>query len=351
MKPPAAPDGTKASSSSPTAATQTRYLAVFRDDRPDDADDFTHGFQMRRARINASGSVWDKNLTFKIEGEFHRNGGDFHLLDAWACYTWDSGVAIRFGQLKPFLQREDNVSDVYQLTAERSALNSVFGQNRTQGIEVSVVRERFRFFGTFFDGMNALNSEFDSPAESDFAVSCRVDYMFSGNSWKRFDDHTSFRGSEYAGMIGGGVVWQCGGETGGTFDEDIFQCTADVTVEGDGWNVFACGVWRNTDTPGGSFNDYGFLAQGGYFITEQCELFARYDVIVPDEGDNFNTATVGVNYYVSPNSHAVKVTGNVSWYFDPVSQTPILNTSTGLPLLADMAGDQVAFCMQVQLIH
>jgi hypothetical protein len=331
--------------------SQTRYLAVFRDNQPDDTNDFTHGFQQRRTRINASGSVWDKNFTFKVEGEFGRNNGVLVLTDAFGRYAWDNGTWLRWGQFKAPLWREDNVSDTLQLTVERSAVTYAFGQNRSQGVEFGWADKQLRFMGAFTDGLNTLNTDFNGP-EADFALTGRGEFMFAGEDFKRFDDNTSWRESDYAGMVGAALHWQTGGETGGTADADIFQATADVSVEGAGWNAFAAVVWRSTDVGGGgSTDDLGFLLQGGIFLTEQLELFARYDLIAPDVGDDFSTATAGVNYYISPKSHAVKFTGDIVWYFDPVSDTPILSPSTGMPLLADAEGDQLALRMQLQLIY
>ena len=114
--------------------TQTRYNLDARQDQAD-PNDITQGFQMRRTRITAAGSVWDKNLTFNTTGEFARSGGVFGLLDAWGRYAWDNGAHVRWGQYKTHLVREDNVSDTQQLTAERSVVNQVFGQNRSQAVE------------------------------------------------------------------------------------------------------------------------------------------------------------------------------------------------------------------------
>jgi hypothetical protein len=98
-------------------------------------------------------------------------------------------------------------------------------------------------------------------------------------------------------------------------------------------------------------NDYGFVAQAGVFLTDQIEVFGRYDVIVPDTGDNFNGATGGVNYYVTPHSHAVKFTGDIVYYFDSTTGTPILSgTNTGIDLLPEQDGGEVAVRLQMQVM-
>lgn len=330
---------------------QTRYLANFRDDQPDN-NDFTHGFQLRRTRLIASGNVWDKRLTFQVQGDFARNTGTFTLLDAYARYQWDSGWSMRMGQYKLPLLREELVGDPTQLTVERSLVNVVFTQNRSQGIEVGYQQKEFRAMFDLSDGLNTLNTDFNSAAEADFAATLRGEWLFTGDEFKRFDDNTSWQDSTFAGMLGAAVHYQTGGETGGTVDTDIAEATIDCSLEGNGWNAFVEGVWRNTDPAAGdSRDDFGFVAQGGVFVTNQLELFARYDVVIPDVGDNFNTATAGLNYYISPRSHAVKFTGDIVYYFDDTASAGLVGaTNTGVNLLPEGDDGEVALRLQMLFI-
>src|SRR5690606_10621472 len=108
--------------------------------------------------------------------------------------------------------------------------------------------------------------------------------------------------SEYAGMVGGAVHWQDGGETFNTFENEILQYTIDASVEGNGWNLFGTFVGRHVeidvDPDDIDRDDFGFLVQGGVFVTPQTELFARWDSVIPDDGDEnddwWNTITGGV---------------------------------------------------------
>jgi hypothetical protein len=87
------------------------------------------------------------------------------------------------------------------------------------------------------------------------------------------------------------------------------------------------------------------------FVSDQVELFGRYDVILPDVGDSFNTLTAGVNYYVSPHSHAAKFTADVVYYFDDTTGTPILNgTNTGINLLPEQDGGEWGVRLQMQVL-
>jgi hypothetical protein len=330
---------------------QTRYLLNFRDEAVGD-EDITNGFQARRVRLRAGGTIFDPALSYFVQGEFSRSTGVFGLLDSYGAYKWDNGMSLRFGQFKVPFAREDLVGDHLQLTAERSNVNTVFAAGRSQAVELSIADGPWRIAGVFSDGANALNTDFTSMVETDWALTGRADWRFSGDDWKRFDDHTSFRNDPYAGMLGAAIHARGGGETGGTADVESISATADVTVEGGGWNVFGAGVWRHSDAAGLETDDFGLVAQAGVFVTEQAELFARYDVVFADaaSGDDFSTLTAGVNYYVLPQSHAFKLTADVLYYFDAEADTALIGPNTGVNLLSDAEGGQVGVRLQAQVI-
>ena len=351
---------------------QFRYSADFRDDSGvGDEEDFTHGFSSRRTRLRFGGSIWDKSLTYLIQLDTSRSTGEVGLVDAFGQYKWDNGVALKWGQYKlPFL-REESVSDTSQLAVDYSVMHTVFTQSRSQGIELSYDAGNVRFAGDFSDGIRTANTDFNNNAEADFALTGRVDWMFAGDNWKRFDDYTSWRGSDYAGMIGAAVHYQDGGDTGGidstgaadgTNDRTLFMATVDTQIEGNGWNLASAVVYRSDENDESSdqdaFSDWGLLVQGGVFVADQVETFLRYDVIfmdgdrtaAPDGEDSFHTLTAGANCYVSPDSHAVKVSGQVMYFFNPTTDIEILSPSTTTPLLADSEDGQVSAVVQVQVV-
>jgi hypothetical protein len=340
---------------------QFRYEMNFRDGSANSDDDFTHGFETRKTRLNAGGTIWDKNLSYFIEGEFSRSSGNFGLLDAYGAYKFENGVAVKWGQFKPALQREELVSDTMQLTAERSVFNTVFSQGRSQGVELSYTQAEYRLFVGFNDGLQALNTTFDSASEADWALTARGEYRWGAGDWNRLRDFTSWRGEEYAGALGAAAHWQGGGDTNpsntSATDRRVLQFTADAQLEGDGWNAFAAGTYRITDLRGmDTFDDFGFLVQGGLFVSEQAELFARYDAVIPDSDrgandDMFNTVTVGLNYYVSPKSHVAKFTADVLYFVDAqADSSSIVPAMPSMPLLASPDDGQFSVRMQFQLV-
>lgn len=333
--------------------SQVRYLLNLRDDAVGDPADFTNGFQLRRTRVGAKGTIWSKDFSYNIYGDFSRSNGDFTLLDATGQYKFGDGMNVQWGQFKlPFL-REELVSSGKQTAVERSTVNSVFSLVRSQGVQVSMERETFRGSVMISDGRLAANTDFTSAAEADYALTARGEFRFGEDDFKRFDDLSSFRGSKFAGLVGAAVHYQDGGETNATAATEVLTATIDGAVEGDGWNVFAAAVWRNTEVGGGETDDFGVVIQGGYFITDQFEAFARYDGVFADDdagGDDFNTGTLGVNYYISPESHAVKASADVQYYFDDQAGSGIVTPATSTNLLADGEDGQIALRLQMQVL-
>ena len=248
--------------------TQFRYNWNY---RQDDAleDNSTVGFQNARTKINLSGNIADEKWGYYIQWKFEDpSEGSAALDDVYGTYTVGNGWKVQFGQFKVNLFREENMGDTTQLFANRSVENSVFSQKRSQGVQFAYESDSVQFFGAFTDGINTANTDFTSSKEADWALTGRVNWKWAGD-WKQGKDFTSFRNSSYFGLLGGGVHYQQGGDTFGTLDTDVLAATIDAQVEGNGWNVFAALCYSNTDPGvGDSVTDYGFVVQGGIFVSE-----------------------------------------------------------------------------------
>lgn len=295
---------------------QWRFNLNSRNDTVEPEQDLTTGFSIRRVRMGMNGDL-SKQLSFKIEGDGAPDV--FKILDSYATWSFDGGTKMRFGQFKMPLLKEELVSDTKQLLVEKSTANAVFGQDRSQGIDLSWSDDSVRLSGAFSDGLKTLNTAFDSSTEADYALTGRVEYKWAGD-WKQFDSFTSFNGSKYAGYIGGAVHWQDGGETGGTSDTQVLEYTVDTMAKGDGWNAFVAFVGRRTETTTADFDDFGLVVQGGILATSDTELFARYSLVSPDSdranGQDFSEASIGATRFIFPESHAAKITADLTWAFD-----------------------------------
>lgn len=316
---------------------QTRYNANFSDGYTFSSEDTTTGFENTRTRIGAMGQVHPR-VSYLVQGEFSDSGGGFTLLDGYTDIKINDDWTVRAGQFILPLNREFGVSPGTMLASERSNTFSFFSPGRTQGVSLKYQADKIRSAFTFSDGFNAANTSFNSSAEADYAATARVEYLGAG-VWDRFDDFTSWRGSSSAWMLGGGVHWQDGGETGATggttASTEIFSATADVSLEFDGANLMAAVYWQSLDTAAGDFDDFGIVVQGGYFLTDIVEGYARWDAIFADSGrtanDDFHTVTAGVNYYLIENSHAAKLNFEVAYMFDEEASSPVApNTFFGV---------------------
>lgn len=355
---------------------QFRYNMNFRDNdsTPGADDEFTHGFQTRRTKLEFWGNVINPNLHYKIQGAFDRDdSGSFNLEDAWVAYDFNENFTMTWGQFKLPYMREELVSYKYQLAADRSVMDETFNQDRSQGIQLEWHNDNFRLLGAFSDGFNSDNTDFTSGGEADFALTGRIEYNTVGD-WARFKDFTSWRSADKIGLLFGGAGhWQSEGDTGGTGpyagggDADVWGLTADISVEGKGWNLFGALTWQATDIDAGSdTDDWGFVIQGGVFVTAKDEIFARWDSVLPDDSsgsgdDEFNTITAGWNHYFVEESHAAKLTVDILYYLDAQSDSSNLiarsnatgsggGSNTGVNLLTDANDSQWGLRAQFQLL-
>ncbi|MFQ5472219.1 MAG: hypothetical protein ACE5FA_04955, partial [Dehalococcoidia bacterium] len=182
---------------------------------------------------------------------------------------------------------------------------------------IGYVGEVFRVHGMYSNGIKTANKPWVSY-DTEYAFMGRAEVLVDGN-WKQFKDFTSPRGSEFGLMGGVGVVYQSAeyGTTAGPEETD-FRLTADLSLEGDGWNVFVGGTYQDLDEA--DTNPWGIVVQGGYYIDDDLELFARYELGDSDDGssdENLSVLTAGVNKYFS--KHALKWTTDFGYGFDPVS--------------------------------
>lgn len=316
--------------------TTWRWNMSFRDDESvGDQDDMVTGFNGPVQRLRFHGTIWDKALSYKIVGDFsdeNPGGGALTLQEAWGAYDLENGMTIRWGQQNVGLHRENLVDQEFQQGMGRSVVYTAFSSGYVQGVQFTYAADMFRIVGGFHDGIGSQNSDFTSGAEADYALNVRVEVQAMGNDWNRWNDFTSFKSAADNGLlIGAGVNWQSGGETGGTADVDAFDYTIDAAFEGQGFNVFAALYGQHIDA-GGEIDNFGAELSAGFFVSDQLEIFARYEGIFLDSdafGDDADChfLSAGINYYMSPDSHAVKFTGQVGYAF---SDTDVLFGTGGI---------------------
>lgn len=353
-----------------SGSLQARYNASFRSNDPPlgDHQDFTSGFSLGTARLRANGSVWSRDFSYAVSASF-ANDGTFLLEDAFACYSWETGWSLTAGQFRVPLLREESVPEENQLAVERSQTNERFNQDWSQGVLLAYRAQQARLFASFTDGFasphraTSANTPFDSPAEADYALSFRAEWMWAGADWSRFDRFSSWRSnSTYAGMAGAAIAYQHFGNTGATAPSPSgsdYTYTIDLSVQGRGWNAFAAFIGNHDDTEGlPATDDLGFVVQGGYFVHDQVEVFARWDaiflddnsVLAPNADTAFNFITVGANYFPFPDSDVARISADLVFALDET--TGLVNPLSGdsrTGLLGDPSSGEVDLRIQFQL--
>ncbi|MFI4916326.1 MAG: porin [Phycisphaerales bacterium JB060] len=336
---------------------QFQYNVTIIDDAGPGGEDFANGFQNRRARLGAKGEVGD--FDYYVQGNFDTDGGTFELLDyriGVPVPGMEDDAKFVFGQFKsPFLY-EELVSSGSQLAVDRSFVNSFFSQGRSQGISFVYAGNEgddYKVEVNFSDGFNSANTRFDNPNEADFAIGGRFDYKVSG-AWSDFKDFTSAPGQEQALRFGGAIFYQSGDGTyatgGATNELDLLSITADGQWESNGVSVYGAFILQDRDTMGFDSTDMGFIAQAGYRLDENQEIFGRFDYLIADvDGvEDFASLTFGYNYYVYGDQSA-KFTVDAFFIFETVNDTYFVGGSPSQGLLPDAGDPQAGLRGQFQL--
>jgi hypothetical protein len=340
------------------AQVQARYQYNSRDDAALGDNDTTMGFSLRRTKIEVSGDVTD-NISGKVKMSFSRSTGSASLNDAYAKWKVNDDLTLKIGQFKQQIIREENLSSSRQLAVERSAVNETFNQNYSQGIEAHFGGDAWRGAIGFTDGFGSANTAFNSSAEADYALNARFEFLFGDAEWDQFKQFTSWRGSTQGSMLGAGIAYQSMGDTNpsAAMETEMTTATIDYSFVGDGWNFYAAGIWQNVDTGTTDNDDTGVVVQGGMFVSDQDELFARWDAIFPDsnranDGD-FNALAFGWNHFFVAESHAAKLTIQVDVYLDESdAASTIVSTSSsgGHNLLSSTEDGQFGITAQMQFL-
>ena len=124
----------------------------------------------------------------------------------------------------------------------------------------------------------------------------------------------------------------------GTYAQNaLLSYTIDGNLRGDGWSAWAAflGNWTTaTGANGASLGlsnvlSYGVVVQGGFFVTNELELAARYEGLWVASGNRtfgavtgslldqtLNIVTLGANWYLDQNDLKISLDGG--WAFEPV---------------------------------
>lgn len=374
--------------------SQTRYAVNIVNSESEifPVNDTNFGFSQRRTKLGFSGNLFDPSLTYNlvinaapgydiplsisedaigpsVGGSNLVTGGSIYLEDAWVQWDLGQGWALRLGQFKAPLMRDELVDSRYQLAVERGISTNLMTSGRSQGVQISYTSQEsevpFRVMAMFHDGSLQANTDM-GQSMFDLGIAGRVEVLLSG-SWDQFKDYASAPNDERGILLGAGVNYDVGNQNGnlsiaslasgligffgtpGDVSPDVLTWTIDASAElpeSRGLTLMASITGRHAfdvdDTSiGGAFgsppsdiDQYAFQLQAGAFLVpEKIDAFFRYEhmyfpddgafvnlgslwLVFPVEDDNVNVITLGGNYYL--NGHASKFSIDVVFVVDAI---------------------------------
>jgi hypothetical protein len=310
-------------------AGQLQFRAVYNNQDDGDGDNNRFGFETRRTKIDFKGHVVDKTWQYYIEAEASRSSpGSFSLAEnGWMQKDLGNGFKIMFGQFKPKFLREEGISSRRLQGVERSQVNTKFSAGTSQGVQAIYEQEKFRLFGAFIDGAGTSNTAW-SVEDTEYAFTGRGEVVLIGDLPSTADD-IGFRDMQTALLLGGGVLWQRAEFGTGSnqpapdfnnSELETLTVTGDITFKTGGGSIAGAVIYRmlDTDATGAEADQVAFVARGGFFVTDDIELYGMYEWGDLDTSgvEDLSVLTVGVTKYFA--KHDLKWQSDIGFGFNEV---------------------------------
>jgi hypothetical protein len=319
----------------------------------------TSRFSVPRVRLFLDGGLTDY-LSFRVRlGVL--SGGNARFEQAYSDVKLNEQFSLRAGIL--FLPASigdaPSPQDLQAIDYSQYGLQTSGGNAAAAGARANFGRVRAQAF--LSNGLRTGFSEFAAPIAASVAVTGRVEArLLTEDGFNRFDTESSFRGSDLALRLGAAAHYQHGRADGTLPHGDLQQYTADVTLEGSGFNVMLAGrLLRVNPEAGNTTLDPGLLAQAGVFVHERIELWARYDALYsdgqlhsfPDDRnglrDSYQAFGAGINGYLLPGTNQAKLQADFTYVPDPIASTWAEESDNSGVLLTE--GDS-QWALRLQLI-
>ena len=284
-----------------------------------------HGFETTRAALNFSGTV-AKDYHFNIRLNWSPYAGSntanpSQVEWAYAGIDLSDSVSLTMGKQKYSVMREYMVNAEFQQAIERSLYSYYWAtSSQTNGIKLNYANDSLRANVMYSNGPTAAqwNGNGAVPADSydqdsaDWMLSGRIAYKAS-DTWEQFDEMTSPQGSEAGMLFGfGWAVWDNNDSItqppGAASTDTQWLLTLDASMDFGGWNLFGSITYGDDSQNafGAIANDgghqWGWMLQGGYYLSEDLELYGRFEWLDPRTGndnDNIEILTIGANWYLA----------------------------------------------------
>ncbi len=284
------------------AYTQIRYNMNWRT-RPDsahaDEDDFTRGWDVPRTRF-----IFDGDFTDRVYYHLRMNintASKLELIAAFAQVGLSEKWNVRVGRQWLALSREDWIYPQDLAAIEFSANDFNYAIWSSLGVQTRFQAERLRWWFALSNGAFGGRQGFpSSPESADGMVSSRVEYQLGGKDWAVWDDLIGRRGRTSGVLLGASGAYQ-GRNKLETETRHASQLNADVSVSGSGYHLFFAGSWTSRQLQSREwFDQYGFLAQGSFFVLDHAYLYGRFDGVfagsTPGDHEDYTVYAAGVGW-------------------------------------------------------
>jgi hypothetical protein len=318
----------------PSALVQARYTFNHRAD-PTSGTANTSQFTVPRARFILDAGI-TQYLSFRLRvgtladggASFEQSYADLHL----------GSLVLRGGIFYLPASIADNPAPHELQALDYSQYGQQAGGGQAAGFGGRYDLGDLRVQAYLSNGARTAFTELATPVAARVALTARVEgALLTADGLGRFDNESSFRGSDFGLRLGAAAHYQKGADSfaGG----DLEQYTADVTLEGPGFNAIAAGRFLRVNPPeGNTTHDTGFVLQLGGFVHERIELWTRYDGLYsdgkrhaapPSPGPGtrpFHEVGVGINGYVVPRRNLAKI--QLDFLYLPLPVDPSLAASS-----------------------
>jgi len=294
-----------------------------------------YGLGLRRVQLIFRGHVLDPSWTYRIQMNFSQNNPTYQgpntvqqtvngaVLDmAFIRKDLGDGFGITVGQWRSQYNYEELVSSRHQQFVERSMLSQYFTTKFIQGVQLEYGDDSWRTWLNSNDGGGNRNLGTAGVNQVvEWAFAGRAQYKFIGE-WDDLHRYYAPRGTPLGVMAGAAFNWQRGQSSAqNVFNGDFIgnspgvnlSWTADAAWRFDGFSMSGAILGNKYyDRPGGAapLNSIGAVVQGGYFVTKDVELTARWEYLNVSGG----TSSDYVNPSASNAQHFSIYTAGLNWY-------------------------------------
>jgi len=329
------------------------------------------GFENRRTQVFFSGNVVDPSWKYLVgmaydsqPDPYVRTADQFQLLYAQVTKDMGNGFSVTVGQQNVAFTLQSQLFNAGMTQfGEYSLFEYAFGAGQQVGLSAKWESDMVRVMGGWYNavflpgGATSANS-WDAANNQGVALAGRAEVKLAG-TWDQFSKESSFKGEEFGLMVGGGAFWQNARQANENppYGFAPVGLTVDATGKFGGFNLIGQLIWENSYAFNAGSNDastWGFNIQGGFFLTEDLELFGAWNYNTIDRTAS-NFVQFGTNWYFAKNNMKMSVVATV-----PVSATAtqIGGGATSYGLLptqttgtaSDVVGDNFGLVVQLQLM-